>query len=132
MKYFILATAISFLACSCLTNKNINTSLDGVWDRGDIVISITGSNGVFTRINPDTNWDRVLKNDSIKIGDINIRNITQTDNMKWTAQALKYNERSFVVNGWTDVSITMTEDGQTLIVTADDVANPKNTFTRIE
>ncbi|MDR0320820.1 MAG: hypothetical protein LBI28_04890, partial [Treponema sp.] len=58
-KIIPLITAISFLMTVCVTtaDNKVNTSLNGVWDRGDIVITFIDSNGIFTEIKSDS-WLR--------------------------------------------------------------------------
>ncbi|MDR0321645.1 MAG: hypothetical protein LBI28_09095 [Treponema sp.] len=132
-KIITLFTAISFLMITCVTTNNkVNTSLNGVWDRGDIVITFIDSNGIFTEIKSDS-WLRARNNGNISIGDRKYRNITQTDNLIWTAQELTLNSRDFSITGWSNCTITMDENGQTIrILTQGDVLNPDNTYTRVE
>ena len=125
-------STIGFLVTGCLTKK-INTSLEGVWDRGDIVVTITGNEGVFTKINPDTNWHKIQSKDLVKIGDVKFKNITKTENLKWTAQELSHDINTLTISGWNNTVITMDPDGKTLhILTGGNVKNPNNSYKRVQ
>jgi hypothetical protein len=111
-----------------------NTQLNGVWNRGDIVITINGSNAVFTKISPNTPWGNVLKKGSISIGDLDLRNITPKGNLSWSAEALTYNG-DYSIRGWINCTITMDANGKAMRIVAGNssgISNPDNTFTRVE
>ena len=118
----------------------INTSLNGVWSRGDIVITIVNDSGYFTEINSGS-WQKVLHNGAVRVGDRKLRNITQTDNLRWTAQDLAWNARNiyvdstYLLGNWENCIVTMTEDGQTIYTRTQGVGNltnPENTYTRLQ
>jgi hypothetical protein len=131
-----IVMTIGFLAVSCLTYENVNTSLNGVWSRGDIVITITDSNGVFTQINSSSNWQQVLNNGYIRIGDTYLRNITRTGNLRWAGQILSYNSGEYTLSGWRDFTISMDSRGKTLQIMVNNVEanfiNQATTYTRIQ
>ena len=132
IKLLGIVVTIGFLAFSCLTYEPINTSLEGVWNRGDIVITITGNMAVFSQISPNTNWDRVQNNGQIKIGDVKFRNITQTGRLTWTCQDLTFNHDVWTIRGWENATITMNSNGQTIqISTGGGITNPNTAYTRV-
>jgi hypothetical protein len=101
--------------------------LNGVWSRGDIVVTFNNSSGVFTQINSNSGWKEVQNNGSIRIGDKKFRNITGS-NLKYTCQELTYNFGT--VSGWEDCTITISADGQTLQANTPTTTNPITTYTR--
>ena len=129
---------MSFAGCASMFSSQstpVNTSLEGVWSRndGEIVITITGDNGVFTRINPNTHWQRVQNNGHVRIGDQKLRNITQTGNLRWTAQDLTMNDGNYTIGGWNNCIITMGANGRTIqLITEGGVVNPNNAYTRVQ
>ncbi|MCL2093964.1 MAG: hypothetical protein FWH12_07190 [Treponema sp.] len=127
----LLALIVCLGFLSCRTSPEVNTSIEGIWDRRDIVISISGSTGVFTQINPNTQWRRVLERGSIGIGAQNMRNITRTGPLSWTAQVLRFNEGTYEITGWSDAQITMAEDGLSIHILVSGVANPEHTYRRV-
>jgi len=128
-----IVVIIGFLTTSCLTfDTNVNTSLDGVWSRGDIIITISGNSGVFTQINPNTNWHRVQSNGEIRIGDLKFRNINQTGHLRWSMQDLSFNHNVFTIAGWENATISMDRNGNTIrVITGGGVSNPDNVYTRV-
>ena len=130
-RFVILIAAIGFLSAGCLTTGKVNTSLEGVWGREDIVITITGESGVFTQINPNAHWHIALSNGSVRIGDLKFRNIVQTGHLKWTTDELSINIGNYTTS-WKNSTITMDESGQTIqVLTSGGVINPDNTYTRV-
>jgi hypothetical protein len=112
----VLVAAIGFSIAGCKTEDtedNDYEMLNGVWDREDIVVTFNNSDGVFTQIEPDSGWQKVLDRGHINIGEKKFRNITG-GNLKWTAQQLTYNTATFTVKDWSDCTITMAPDGKTL------------------
>ena len=120
------------------TTTNINTSLNGVWSRGDIVITITDNNGYFTEINSGS-WEKVMKNGFIRVGARKLRSIIQTGDLRWTAQDLAWNainiyeDASYRLGNWQNCIILMDEQGRTIqtITRGSDLLNPENTYTRV-
>ena len=117
----------------------LNTSLNGIWSRGDIVITILNESGYFTEIKSGS-WQKVLNNGAVRVGDRKLRNITQTDNLRWTAQDLAWNARNiyvdstYLLGNWENCIVTMTEDGQNIYTRTQgtgNLLNPENTYTRL-
>ena len=87
--------------------------LNGVWDRGDIVVTIHNKDGVFTQINSNGGWLPLLNNGTIRIGDKKFKNITKSGNLKWTCQNLAYPTNNSTT--WhSNVTITMDASGHTM------------------
>jgi cytochrome oxidase Cu insertion factor (SCO1/SenC/PrrC family) len=103
--------------------------LNGVWSRGDIVVTFNNSSGVFTQINSNSGWKTLLDNRTIKIGDKKFRNIEKTDNLKWTCQSLTYYPSNYSTD-WENCTITMNANGQTLQTYTPNTSNPFSTYTK--
>jgi hypothetical protein len=113
-------------------NVTYDGSLDGVWEAGGFQITISGNAGVFSSFGtPDASssvWNDAISKNFVKIDDQYWRNITSTDNLTWSGQALtvSYNTSSpnaATGTGWRDCTFTMSADGQTISVGS-------NTWTR--
>jgi hypothetical protein len=112
-----LVAVIGFSLTGCPVDDDDYEMLNGVWDRGDIVVTITNSTGVFTTINPNSGWYNVLNNGEIRIGGQKFRNIRKVyktgTNLEWACEQRTYNRWTFVT-GWEDCRLTMSKDGKTL------------------
>ena len=116
------------LGCVSTTPTNVNTSLDGVWNRGDIVITISGNNGIFTQINSG-NWLASKNNGTINIGDQKLKNIAQVGNLRWTAQNLSSDANDHSIRDWKNCTITMSSNGRTIRLETQDFS--PTTYTRM-
>jgi len=101
-----------------------NTSLDGVWKRGNDTqweeITISGSSGVFSSFN----YTQAIFKDAVSkgyysIGDQYWRNLRSTGNLTWSGQylAITYNASNPNVatgTSWNNFTFTMSADGQKL------------------
>jgi hypothetical protein len=138
IRFVLLAASIMLalaftLSCSSDDDKDSGNDyemLNGVWDRGDIVVTFNNSNAVFTQINSNSAWQQVLDNGSIRIGDKKFRNITKTGDLKWSCQELTYYLDTYLVKDWEDCTITMSADGQTIQNYNPDLVTPSTTYTR--
>jgi hypothetical protein len=97
--------------------------LNGDWDRGDIVVTFTNKDGVFTQVNSGSVWMSYLNSRRIGIGDKKFKNIIKSGNLRWTCQELN---TGFT---WEDCTIIMSDDGRT-ITTASVSGSP--TFTKVD
>jgi len=132
---------IGLIGCASLFEPvNVNTSLNGVWSRGDIVISFSGSDGVFTQINSG-HWRNAQNGGLIKIGDKKFRNITSMGNLRWSAQELSIiasdqdvnDHTRYRVDTWDNCTIIMSSNGRTIqIRTQGGALNPDNTYSRVQ
>ena len=112
---YVLVLGLSGCASMFETQSTpVNTSLDGIWDRGDIVITISDTASVFTQINPNSSWYRVQNNGSINVGDQQLRNIKQTSNLRWAAQVRTSEEENYTNLNWRDCTIIMSSNGKTI------------------
>ena len=135
---FVAILIIGFSSASCSTIELPNTSLDGVWSRGDIVITATGNNAVLTQINPNYRHLEAVNIGMISIGDQQIRNIRKTGNLVWAGEIgiIHYDTNSsgkitsYTGQSWADCIIVMSENGKTIQVTAEGY-NPVN-YTRVQ
>lgn len=97
MKIYILSpirltlSILILISFSSLTGCNDNlddetAAIEGKWDRGDIVIEISGSEGLFHDVKSG-NWLSALNN-YIEIGDPKFRNIERISDNEWTLDEL--------------------------------------------
>ena len=92
-------------------------SLNGVWVMEDEVISINGSNGIFTQM-PSTSLVRdAVSKGFINIGDQRYRNLTRTGEFTWTGQMNGFMAHDTTPNiaigiSWRNVTIIMSPNGQ--------------------
>jgi hypothetical protein len=137
-----LAVAMAFTLNACSSSddsdddgdKSNYEMLNGVWDRGDIVVTFNGSNAVFTRVEPNSGWQRVLDNGSIRIGDKKFKNITGS-NFEWTCEELSYDADLYIVSSWEDCTITMSTDGKTITAVTPGTNNlitTTTTYTKVQ
>jgi uncharacterized protein (DUF2147 family) len=113
-------------------------SLDGFWkyEHGDMIITISGSTGVFTQFNNPTGLTQdALNKGYISVGSQFLRNLTKTGDRTWTGQHLEitFNTSSpNVATGttWKNDTITLSTDGQTFQVFESGNSTPRGTFTR--
>jgi len=105
--------------------SNPNTSLDGVWvssSTNNVKITVSGNSGIYNNFNfTDALWTSAIDKGYVKIGDQCWRNLTNTGNLKWSGQQIVvvYNTNNpNVATGmdWTNITITMSADGQTITV----------------
>lgn len=120
----VLVVAIGFFVASCNLFGNDYEMLNGVWDRGDIVVTFNDSNGVFTQINSNSGWQPLLNNGTISIGDRKFRNLRSSGNLKWTGQELLHD------SSWQNCTITMDANGQTIRIVTENMSNSPTTYTR--
>ena len=125
---FGLALALTISCSSKDDDDSDYQMLNGVWDRGDIVVTFNGSNAVFTEIKPNSGWQNVS---SIRIGDKKFKDITGS-NLKWTCKELTYNSNTYAVSGWENCTITMSANSQTITVVTPETGNPTTTYTKVE
>ena len=107
------AAVIVFSMAGCDLENNDYGKLNGVWDRGDIVVTFNDSNAVFTQINSNSGWVTVQNNGNVKIGDKKFKNLKSSGDLKWTGQELGYDTSTYVTM-WKDCTITIDSSGQTI------------------
>jgi len=111
------------------TNPSVNTSLDGVWRRGNASawseITVSGSNGILSNLNiTNALWLSAIDKGYITVGSSQYwRSLTSTGNLTWSGQELyvqNYPSSSTpnvaIGTSWGNVTITMSADGQTISV----------------
>ena len=104
--------AIMFSIVGCGPNNEYDL-LNGVWDRGDIVVTFSDDSAVFTQINSNSEWKPVQNNGSISIGDKKFRNIDKTGDKTWACQERIYYINTYVTD-WRDATLTLSSNGQSL------------------
>jgi len=104
--------------------------LNGVWSRGDIVLTFDNSNAVFTELDPNSGWQKVLNKGLITIGSQKFKDIRKTGNLTWSCQALTYNKYNYTLDGWQNCTLTISADGQTLQTGTSNIINPSDTYTK--
>jgi len=125
---------IGFFAISCKTEDDNNENndyelLDGVWNRGDIVVTFSNGIGVFTQINSDSGWIDVLINGKIRIGDQKFKNLKKSGNLQWSGKERTY-DVMITDTDWTNSTITLSADGQTLQTDSPNTTPPITTYTK--
>jgi hypothetical protein len=126
---FIAVIEFSMAGCKM---DNDEEMLDGVWDRGDIVITFNNDVGVFTDIKSDSgDWLTSLNSGLIHIGDKKFRNITKTGDLKWSCQELINPNGGASYIEWKDgTTIAISANGKTLSVTNSSISYPTTTYTK--
>jgi len=103
----------------------VNTSLNGVWRRGNnsqwVKITINGNGGIITSLNiTSAIWNSAVSKGYVKVGSTQFwRSLTSMGNLKWSGQELQINwsnSNKDVATGtsWANVTFTMSADGQTI------------------
>jgi len=122
---------IGFSMIGCDLNNNDYELLNGVWDRGDIVVTFNNDNGFFTEIKSiSSTWLPLLNNGTIHIGDRKFRNIKKTGDLKWTCQNLAVPDGSTTSTTWEECTIIVNSSGQTLQTYTPNTTNLYSTYTR--
>lgn len=100
-----------------------SNSLNGYWDRGDIVVQISGSTGTFFQINSGY-WKNALDLGFISIGSQKFRYLTQVKDGTWAGQELWnfHNSGGTVTEvRWSETGeFILSSNGNTLTVTTKD------------
>jgi hypothetical protein len=123
---FVVVIGFSMSGCG---DDGQGDLLNGAWDRGDIVVTFSGSTGVFTEIKSNSsNWIPLLNNGTVHIGDRKFRNISYDDKLKWTGQELTIPAGSTTSTNWQNTILTIS--GQTLRVETENTTSPYTTYTR--
>jgi hypothetical protein len=115
---FVAVIGFTMIACG---DDGQGDLLNGTWDRGDIVVTFSGSSGVFTEIKSG-GWLSIKNNGNISIGDKKFRNISYDNDLKWSGQELDQGLN------WQKTKLTIS--GQTLRVETENVSDPVTTYTR--
>ena len=108
------AAVIGFSMVGCDLNEKDYEMLNGVWDRGDIVVTFNNDTAVFTQINSGSGWKQIQSSGYVKIGDKKFKSISKTGDLKWSCQELGYYTDYSGLSGWDECTITMDSNGQTL------------------
>jgi hypothetical protein len=122
-----IGAVIGFSMAGCKLDNDDYEKLNGVWDRGDIVVTFTDSNGVFTEIRSGSGWKPFLDNGTISIGHQKFRNISKSGDLEWMGQELTYYTDYSGLGGWEDCTITMAADGRSIQVNS---SSGTNTYTK--
>ena len=133
IKYFGIGTLVMIigaLSIGCVTFEPPNTSIEGVWSRGDVVVTISGNTAVFTQFNQNYAHLDLVNNGMINAGDQQIRNIRQAGNLRWTCEFIFVSRSgSNVQLLWEYGTITMAANGRTIQVSA---GGHNMTYTRVQ
>jgi hypothetical protein len=109
-------------------------SLDGIWETGDLRVTVSGSTGVFSTIGTTPIIVDAANKGYVHIGDQIWRNLTSTGNLTWSGQVLLFNSGTSpdVCTGvsWYDMTLTMNADGNSLLRYAPNSTTPSVTYTR--
>jgi hypothetical protein len=120
----VYVLVLSFTGCASFSSmsQTVTPSLDGVWNRGDIVITFNGNNAVYTQFNSNYSHLAAVNSGVINIGDQVYRNIRQTDNLRWTGEVLMFRTEDdssgkilrYKGTQWANCTIIMSADGNTI------------------
>ena len=124
---FITVTGFLTMSCAGLfgiidgssgtsgASSSSRASLNGVWRNNyfGITITINGETGVFTVVDSDVAWNRVMQNGLIKIGDPKVIDITRTGDNQWTAKELFYTN-GFNDTIWRSIGISLHNEGEAI------------------
>ena len=126
-----MITVIGFSFTACPTDGNNDNggnpggkttySLDGAWkvNTTDAIVTITGSTGVITQWQTSNAlWQSAKDKGYINIGDQWFKNLTKTDDLTWTGQAIAVTYNTSATNvatgtTWQNCTIVMNANGQT-------------------
>jgi hypothetical protein len=112
------------------------SSLDGVWKSHDTIITVNGSNGVFTDLGtPNALGQSAIDKGYIRIGTQYYKSLNKTGDRAWTGQKIMiyYNTNApNVATGtyYADVTITLSADGKTFQEFAPGGSTPTDTWTK--
>lgn len=99
------------------------SSLDGYWNRGDIVVYINGTVGTFYQINSGE-WVKALNQGFITIGSLKFKNLTQLkDDTFYAGQELWFHSNNQIIDevAWTITGeFNLRNNGNTLYVNTKD------------
>jgi len=127
---FVVVIGFSMAGCDLLFGNDYE-KLNGVWDRGDIVVTFINNTAVFTEIRSNSgNWLTSLESGVIHIGDQKLKNITKTGNLEWSCQELINPDGGYYTKWKNDSTITMAANGQTLQITNPDISYPSIIYVR--
>jgi hypothetical protein len=107
------------------TTSTVNLNLDGVWDRNDIEITISGSSGIFSEINSGW-WLKAMNQGFISIGSLKFKNITPINTLQWSCNNLwlHYTGNNVDTIFWSSSStLTMGNYGDTLTLWSESTYN---------
>jgi len=108
---FVAVIGFSMVACKMEEdNGNDYEKLNGVWDRGDIVVTFNNDTAVFTQINSG-DWKTVKDKGIIGIGYPKFKNISRKGDLEWTCQTLVCAAKTLDKIWWVDCTLTMYNNG---------------------
>ena len=120
---------ISFIMAGCAKKNDPDpdppdptSSLNGYWDRGDIVVHINGSQGTFYQINSGR-WKNALEQGFITIGSLKNRYLIKLKGGTWSGQTLwvKWSGSTIEEVKWSETGeFELSNDGKTLYITTND------------
>jgi hypothetical protein len=133
LKYTLIVLLAGFALAACSKDDDnaeprINKSLNGVWDRTDIEITVSGNTAVFSKVNSGSIWLKFLNAGVIHIGDSKFKNIVATSDSTWTCEELWNREDSELSVFWEAATLKMAKDGKK--ITSTSRGTTEHTFTR--
>jgi len=130
-----LAVVIAFSMAGCDDGNTSSSPLDGVWSSSGEEITIRGSSGTFSYLNPSSGTLKysALNQGYIYVGKERLRNLVQTADSRWSGEALVFNYNTNSPSYCTGVSyisgtITMSSNRQTMTVST---SSGTVTYTRV-
>ena len=96
-----------------------SSGIDGYWDRGDIIIHISGSQGTFYQI-ISGRWKDALEQGFITMQTVKIRYLTKIEEGKWSGQTLWVKWSGSTTEGikWSDTGeFKLSNDNSWLYIT---------------
>jgi hypothetical protein len=111
-------------------------SINGVWEAAwGHTISINGSVAVYVAISVQTRWQSAVLKGFIEVGGQKLRNLARTGDLTWTGQDLDLTYDASdpdTATGviWRNCIVSITADGQTLIIVTPDKDYPTVIYSR--
>lgn len=108
--------------------KSLNHNLDGIWDRGDIEILISGQTAKFYKIKSG-DWGNYLNRGIISLETLKVKDISNISSNTWKCSDLwKFDNKTY----WNSASLELSTDGNTIILESRDSSGKvvKNIYSR--
>jgi hypothetical protein len=111
---FALVVIIGFSMIGCKMDNEYEL-INGDWDFGGVIVTITNDKGVFKEITGG-NWLVALEKGNISIGDMKIRKILKLETpLRWQWQERQISsDGSGTLADWVYTSVDLSKDGNTL------------------
>ena len=113
-------------------------TINGVWESvWGHTISVSGSTAVYMAISVQTRWQSAILKGFIAVGGQKLRNLARTGDLAWTGQDLDLSydpSDPDIATGvvWRNCIVSISADGQTLIIVTPDKDFPTVIYSRVQ